>query len=112
MFSHSHTLPTDLIFKDLVYENFQISKSRCTYEIETITVLEVSVLRYATSYVCQHLRQKLEHGNDRLKEEMILCLMELVKDYSDETIGTSEEWTMLVDRGGLWHVRSISVFRA
>ena len=112
MFSHSHTLPTDLIFKDLVYENFQISKSRCTYEIETITVLEVSALRYATSYVCQHLRQKLEHGNDRLKEEMILCLMELVKDYSDETIGTSEEWTMLVDRGGLWHVRSISVFRA
>ena len=55
--------------------------------------------------MCQHLRQKLEHGNDPLKEEMILCLMELVKDYSDETIGTSEEWTMLVDRGGLWHVK-------
>ena len=36
---------------------------------------------------------------------MILCLMELVKDCSDETVGTSEDWTMLVDRGGLWHVK-------
>ena len=98
---------TDLIFKDLVYENFQICifKSRCTYETEAITIPEANALRYAAGYVCRHLRQKLKRGTDPLKEEMILCLMELVKDCSDETVGTSEEWTILVDRGGLWYVK-------
>ena len=31
--------------------------------------------------------------------------MSLVQDDSDESLGTDEEWTALVDRGGLWRIR-------
>ena len=100
-------MKTSIDLKDLVYENFQIyiSKCRCTYETEAITVPEANALHYAAGYVCRHLHQKLERGNDPLKEEMILCLMGLVKNCSDETVGTSEDWTILVDRRGLWYVK-------
>ena len=34
--------------------------------------------------------------------------MDLVKDDSDadEDVGTAEEWTNIIDRGGPWHVKS------
>ena len=35
-------------------------------------------------YICRHLRKKLERGNHEFKEEMILCLMDLVKDPQDD----------------------------
>ena len=34
---------------------------------------------------------------------MVLCLMTMVK--ADTTSGPCEEWTDLMDRGRLWHVR-------
>ena len=44
---------------------------------------------------------------ESLKEEMVLCLMELVKDHHTEgQLETDyEHQTDLIDRGGLWHVR-------
>ena len=38
---------------------------------------------------------------------MILCLMDLVKDPQDDEakLETDEQWTDLIDRGGLWHVK-------
>ena len=32
-------------------------------------------------------------------------MLNVVKDDSDESLGTDEEWTALVDRGGLWRIR-------
>ena len=40
-----------------------------------------------------------------LKEELLLCLMALVKDRSSEECSNDEQWTMMMDRGGLWHVK-------
>ena len=65
------------------------------------------------SYICRYLRKKLERGSHKFKEEMVLCLMELVKDPQDSErkIETDEQWTNLIDRGGLWHVKEMtSVF--
>lgn len=96
----------DLIFEKLVYAKFQVSSSESDpTDIEPITENEANALRYAAGYVCRHLRRKLENGNHHLKEEMILCLMALVKDRLDETVGPAEEWTEKIDRGGLWHVK-------
>jgi len=55
------------------------------------------------------LKKKLERSTDSRKEEMILCLMTLIKrgDF-EEDLGTAEDWTELVDRGGLWHVCEIT----
>lgn len=36
---------------------------------------------------------------------MVLCLVTMAKDKSDTSSGPCEEWTDLVDRGGLWHVQ-------
>lgn len=66
---------------------------------------ESSALRYVAGYVCRHLHKKIERENHDLKEEMILCLVELVKDKTVEDQGTSEEWTNLIDRGGLCHIK-------
>ena len=66
---------------------------------------ERSALRYIAGYVCRHLRKKIEKENDELKEEMVLCLMSLVREKEDNDCGTDEHWTYLLDRGGLWHVK-------
>ena len=36
---------------------------------------------------------------------MVLCLMELVKSQDTVQGGTDEEWTNMIDRGGLWHIK-------
>ena len=68
---------------------------------------ERGVLRYVADYICRHLRKKLEKGSHEFKEEMVLYLMDLVKDSEDceAKIETDEQWTHLIDRGGLWHVK-------
>ena len=43
--------------------------------------------------------------NHDLKEEMILYLLEMVKDKTVKDQGTSEEWADLIDRGGLCYVK-------
>ena len=42
---------------------------------------------------------------------MVLCLMELVRswDSAAEEQGTDEEWTDLIDRGGLWYVKEFHI---
>ena len=42
--------------------------------------------------------------NHELKEELVLCLMELTNRDS-EVCETDEEWTKKQDRGGLWYVK-------
>ena len=56
--------------------------------------------------VCCKLRTIIERENHKLKEEMILCLMDLVKHENPHACGADEEWTNLVDMGGLWYVKS------
>ena len=41
---------------------------------------ENGVLYYVAGYICRNLRIKLERESHEFKEEMVLCLMELVKD--------------------------------
>ena len=55
--------------------------------------------------VCKQLRKKLERESHDLKEEMILCLLELTKDKTVKDGETSEEWIELIDKGGLCHIK-------
>jgi len=66
-----------------------------------LTINEANPLRYVAGYVCRHLRKKIEASAHPPKEEMILCLMNMVKDKLDTSEGHCEEWTNLVDCGGL-----------
>ena len=88
---------TDILFKQLVKSHYQISDEHVM--VATVNNHERNALRYAAGYVCRHIRKRIERSNHAFKEELILCLMSLVKDDSDESVGTDEEWTALVDRG-------------
>ena len=60
--------------------------------------------------------EKIERESHEFKEEMVLCLMELVKHPQDSEakIEIDEQWTDLIDWGGLWHVKEMTYqfFRA
>ena len=95
---------TDIIFKTLLQNHFRILQLETDNSMDS-TNNERSALRYASGYICRHLRKKFERENHDLKEEMILCLASLVKDSNSEECGTDEEWLELMDRGGLYHVK-------
>ena len=104
---------TDVLFRKLLNDHFQVHH----VDVETDTELnnkEKGVLRYVAGYICRHLRQKLEREGHEFKEEMVLCLLDLVKGNDTEQPGTDEEWIDLLDRGGLWHVKenTYQFFRA
>ena len=71
---------TDLMFKSLLHEHFKVEY--LDKEAEEMNRNERNVLRYVAGYVCRKLRTKIERENHDLKEELILCLMDLVKDAS------------------------------
>ena len=76
-----------------------------TITINPISHQEGNALRFAAGYVCRQLRKKIERGSHELKEGLVLYLMALVKDRSSEECDNDEQWTMMMDRGGLWHIK-------
>lgn len=90
----------------MVHNHFVGSRSLCDEgQPREVTQHEGSALRYAGGYICRQLHKKIEHGNHQFKEELVLCLMALVKDRStDQECGNEEEWVKLMDRGGLWYI--------
>ena len=95
---------TDIIFKSLIKQHYQVCLESA--DVATMDCRERNALRYAAGYVCRHLRSKLEKSNCSAKEELILCLMTLTKGGNfEEDLGADEEWTELIDRGGLWHIK-------
>ena len=72
-----------------------------------VTKREGNALCYAAGYVCRYLRKKIECTKHDFKEEIVLCLMSLTKDTPEDhrVCASSEEWTLALGRGGLWHVK-------
>ena len=97
---------TDLVFKEMLHSKYFIVAND-TEKASTgpLTCNELNALRYAAGYVCRHVGKRIEASSHPLKEEMVLSLMTMVKEKSNTTSGPCEEWTDLVDRGGLWHIR-------
>lgn len=95
---------TDEVFKILIKRHFQIVhlEQDASSEIETN---EGNALRYVAGYVCRHLHKKIEKENHEFKEEIVSCLMQLVRDKNSQECETDEQWTKRVDRGGLWYVK-------
>ena len=65
-----------------------------------------AALRYTAGYIYRHLRKQLERSNHEVKEELVLCLMELTKDKDSNPCNTDEEWTVQVDKVRLWYVKN------
>ena len=96
---------TDVVFKSLICSKllFQTQKSA-----DEVTLIEVYALRYVAGCVCHHVCNSIRQKNHPLKDDLLLCLSSLVKLSGDgDDCGTAEEWTNLVDRGGLVHINEI-----
>ena len=101
----------DAILEKVVKEKCPVSQSLCsTQQQPSITTQEMNALRYAAGYIPRALQKKLKKSAHPLKDELQLCLLDLLND-GEEKEGTAEEWLNLVDRGGLKHINE-SIFQA
>ena len=86
----------------LIRDKFNYSTTAASVTPET-SINEGYALRYAAGYVVRHVL-KIRASNLPRKDD--LTKQSLVKTHSsDDTENTAEQWTDLVDRGGLYHVK-------
>lgn len=97
---------TDVVFQQLVKHQFPTIRAEGDDEnaIPPMTQEELNALHYVAGYVCRKIRHRLESSSHPQREDMILCILELSGDQSDDCEDGSEEWTNSIDRGGLWHL--------
>ena len=98
---------TDVVFNEMIKQQYPIEKTQSTTSEVTLTRDEVNALRYAAGYVPRALRQKLHKSAHPLKDELTLCLLDLLDD-GDEEHDSSCDWIQLIDRGGLTHVNNVT----
>ena len=81
-------------------------------EIASLSKEEENALRYAAGFIPRALRKKLERSSHPLKEEFIICLMELCMEdeVSDDTnfVTYTTEWISRINRGGLYEVNNMT----
>ena len=98
----------DGIFKSLIKKSFPVIRQEAAVEAApTISHQEMNTLRYAAGYVPRALRKKLKKSANPCKDQLLLCLYDLVDD-GDEGHTYTEEWLDLVDRGGLTRVNEMT----
>jgi len=81
-----------LVFRELIHSHFVGPVCDTTpTTLSVVTQHEGNALRYAGGYVCRHLHKKIKQGNQEFKEQLLLCLMALIKDDSSGKCGNEEE---------------------
>ena len=97
---------TTLMFREQINKRVTTARESLEGTIYPLTDNERNALGYMAGYICRHLQEQLERSNHELKEELVLCLMDLTTKKDADTSNTSEAWTLQVDRGGLWYVKN------
>ena len=86
-------------FKEQVKQQYPLSVSATeSRSLPPLAYQECNAIRYAAGYVVRHLRQRLERGSHPLKEELVLCLVDMCTDNEDDSL---PDWTRQISRGGL-----------
>ena len=95
---------TDHIFRQLIKRHFPVEASSIQPLSQELTYEEKSGLRYAAGYVCRAMRNNFAPTDSNIA----LCVNELTDDDDGQGFSDcSSEWTKLVGRGGLVHVKDI-----
>ena len=94
---------TNEVFKQLFKQEFSFSSAALDTELQPITKEEENALRYVAGYICRKVRDKVESSKVSGRDDMLLCLSSLSGD-DDEEEEVGDEWTNMIDRGGLLHV--------
>ena len=93
----------NFIFKELIRVYHPITKLAESKSIQCLTYEETNALRYAAGYIPQVLKKKLSKSFHSLKEDVQLCLFDLLDDGDEET---KQDWVQLINQGGLTHVNN------
>ena len=98
---------TTSIFGDKVREKFPVTAEQAKQSEEPpLSYEEMNALRYAAGYVPRHLKKRLTKSAHPMKDELTLCLLDLLQDEKEDNIFDSSDWINIVDRGGLKHVNN------
>ena len=100
---------TDLVLRFLIREHYPITDElSATPSASAMSTNEANALRYAAGYVVRSVSKKITKTSNTasFKEDLTSCCQTLVKQsHNYDEPGTAEDWTDLVDRGGLWHIK-------
>ena len=88
------------IFKQLITMRHSITVHKEAALPPTLTYEEKNGLRYAAGYIPKMLRKRLKTSSHPLREDIILCIYDLLDD-GDEEDDESQDWVHMVNRGGL-----------
>ena len=88
----------------LLLSSIHIFKSDTTLRVD-VAVVAVVVCKYASGYISRALCIKLQKSAEPLKDQLILCLLDLLDDGEDEHV-ESHKWILNMDRVGLCHVNN------
>ena len=82
----------NFIFKELIFEHFPITESTGSQPIQPLTYDEINALRYAAGYIPRALKKKLLKSAHPLKEDLQLCILDLLDDGDEERNDESQDW--------------------
>lgn len=96
---------TNEVSKQLFKQEFCSSCGASNTELQPLTKEEENALRYVAGYICRKVKDKVESSKASGRDDMLLCLSSLSgDDLEGEEEEVGEEWTNMIDRGGLQHV--------
>ena len=96
---------TDLIQRKLIQDHFAITATQeSPGSSSAVTDNETNALQYAAGYIIRSITKKIPkiRATSTFKD-LVNCCHKLVKQRYESA--TAEDWTNLVDWGGLWHVK-------
>ena len=74
-----------------------------------ITYEEMNTLRYVAGYIPRLLRKRLEKSTHKLKDDIKLCIYDLLDDGDeDEEDNSTKDWVNIINRGGLTLVNNMT----
>ena len=89
------------IIHEKVGEKFPITATQLTSQEPSLSYEKMNALWNAAGYVPQHLKKRLTKSAHPMKNELTLCLLDLLQDEEEDNIYHLADWVDAVDRGGL-----------
>ena len=91
-------------FRGLIKLHCPLESSEATATAHSaLTYEEINAIRYAAGYVPRALKKKLTKSPHPLKEDLQVCLLDLLDDGHKES-NESQDWIALINRGGLTRI--------
>ena len=101
---------TQSILSNYINQRYVVSQEHETSSNPQLNIIEQNALRYFASYLWKKVISQVMKSK-RENKETLLLFMNSISDGGDEidTTDHTEEWTNIMDRGGLYHV-SVSIY--